>query len=656
MPIFVDPKGQEFEVPDDPTPEEQAEIQQLRLRPKVGTGMDMLRSGISGITEGLIRAPLIGGDIMKLGSIGINKLRPGTISDERINALGSQGWVDLMRDSGLDQMSGGALSHDPQTTPGRYTKAGTSAVSGSAATAGMGALPGVVKNSAQGLNAARVALSPSSIGINAGAGMAGEFGNEVSGGNPLMGMLFGMGALTLGNAGRNALFRSNFPQQIHDATKGMSKAEWQAARKSLRDFRQSGSTSYTLSDLDELQPRIGGVAQGMSNSTGGDALRYKLSPQVRRNKDIPEIMERTVGNVSPPVDPRELAAVLEQQGAKAIKDKNLPLWVQRDGNLQGTLDPTRLLAATNRYVRRPRLEPGNQSDGQRKAFDAAERALLGEDALRIPLISQVTPKVTNLKSLTQNVKGLEKIPQSSTDSPSPAVSRYQMDKATTGAEQALDRASRGQFRRAMDQYKQGKEALVDPLKRGLAGSMEGAKDGAGLIERLRKVPLDRLQAELNTMNVTPEQAKALARTLGEKLAPIPDKTKALGTNAALDRKIFEALLDYADPRLLGPAKRNLSVADALSRLNAEHSADRTMGLHLSENVGSKVVNPFGSMSRTFALNRSRKETQQLSDLLANPNPQNLQKLREMAKIDPRAKRALEWISSLAGVGNTAAQD
>lgn len=657
MATFVDPQGREYEVPEDPTPDELAEIKQLGLKPKQGVGMDVLKSVISGGAEGIVRAPLIAGDLAKLVGIGVNKLRPDTISDETLGRLGSQPWIDAFKGSPQDKATGEVLAHEPTTTAGRYAKAGTSAVTGAATTGGIGALPGLAARSVPtGLNAARVALTPSSVGINAAGGMAGEFGSEISGGNPLMAMLFGLGTVTAGNAGRNALFRSNFPQQMHDATKGMTKAEWEASRRSLRDFRQSGSTSYTLADLDELQPRIGGVAQGMSNSTGGDVLRYRLSPQVRRNKDIPGIMGRTMDNVSPPVDARELAETLSKQGEKTIRDKKLPLYVQRDGNLQGSVDPTRLLAATNRYVRVPRFNANNQSTGQRYSFDKAEEALLGRDSTKQPLIASVTPPVTNLKSLSQNVKALRKIPQSPTDNPGANVQRYQADKAGEAAEKALDRASRGKFSHAMTQYGQAKQNIIDPLERGLPGQIQGAKDANGLIERLRKVPVDRLQAELNTMNVTPEQARGLARTLGEHLSVIPDKTKALGTNASLDRKIFEALVDYGAPNLSRASKRNLSVADALSRLNAEHATDRTMGLHLSKNVGSTLVNPFGTAARNFALNRSAKETQKLSDLLANPTPDNLAKLREMAKIDPRAKRALEWISSLAGVGATSAQE
>jgi hypothetical protein len=130
------------------------------------------------------------------------------------------------------------------------------------------------------------------MAINAGAGMAGELGSDMSGGNPLVGMVFGLGAGTAGNLARNGLFRYNFPQQLHDATKGMTDQDWNTAGRSLRDFKDSGSKTYTLADIDPLQPRIGGVAQGISNSTGGDMLRQRLSVQERRNKDIPELMAR----------------------------------------------------------------------------------------------------------------------------------------------------------------------------------------------------------------------------------------------------------------------------------------------------------------------------------------------------------------------------
>lgn len=650
MTRFVSPSGEFYEIDNPADPAVAAWIRQNNMREQGVSSpvlKDVAKSATSGGYEALARAPLVLADLTKLAVTGMNKVRPGIVNEEIAGRIGSQPWIDAFRgspqDKWLQENLGLDMVHEPQTTAGRYTKAGTSGAVG-ALTLG-------------GLRSADKAVAA----IGGLGGTAGELGYDISRGfdeTKPGSAAAALAAALVASGGANAVRQGmspNLNQQVYNATRSMPPGEWDDAATSLKNFKRSGSQSYTLADVPELQPRIGGLAAGMSNTAGGDVLRYRLSPQVRRDVDIPNLLRKNIDELGvPPFDPREFATLLAKRGDERITKAIQARSVARDGNLQGNVDERRLLAATNRYVRMPRLAPTNQSEGQRTAFDAAEAALVGKDALKTPMMGQVVPPVLNLQSLSQNVKAIEKIPLNPASNPSGAVRNYQATKAREAAELALDRASRGSFRKAMDQYKLTTENLVEPLERGLPGTIRKASTGDDLIKRLREVPPDRLRGELNTLGVTSTEAKMLARLVGDTLKPIKDKTDAIGSASAKDRAVYEALLDYGDPNLLKEQTNRLNVVDSLAKLHSEYGTDRAVNLHLGKNPVSTLVNPFGEGSFRARLGRSAKEAQELSDLLSNPTPENLTRLREMSKTNPNAKRALEWAATMAGSAQSSA--
>lgn len=676
MTTFISPDGEKFEI-DATIPQAAAFVRQNKLRP-VGDDQaalrDLLKSSISGITEGVARVPFFGGDLAKLGMTGINAVRPDTFSPETVGRFGSQGWIDAFKGSAKgfpevksvwdplfhllpsdETLKKGGLdaTYEPQTKEGRYTKAGTSALAGGVATGGIGSIGGP-------LSAAKVALSPASMAINTGAGLASEAAMDVTRdfddtkqGNPLVGLVAGIGTAGVGNLVRQG-FKSNYPQDVYNATKTMKPEDWDSAGKSLRDFQASGSKTYTLADLPELQSRLGGPAQGLSNTAGGDLLRQRLSLQERTNKDIPALIESAL----PPGggrDPRELVQALVSRSDKIVGDAKAPIYGARDAGLAaiGDLDPARLVAAGNRYIRKPSFLGENQGVGRQAALKKAEALLLGKDAPNQPLASNIMPPVLDPQALSQNVKSLRRPPTTETDSAGANISRLDQMKAADAAEKALDRATRGKFSQVMDQYGQSKAAIIEPLERGLVGTLRDAKNPEGVISRLRAVPPDRLLGELNTAQISRAEAAELARIIGAKLSPIPSIP---GNQAALaDRQLFNTLLEYVSPDMAKGAANKLSVADALSRLKSEHGTDMTQRLNQSKSP-MDWLNPLGTAGFRNRLRVGEREASQLSELLANPNAENLAKLRELSKVDPRARRALEFLSGWGAAGATSALD
>ena len=646
---YVDAQGVEYEVPDNPNAEQLAFIKAQGLTRKVtpvakappSSLKDALRSAASGIGEGVLRAPFIGGDLMKLGMVGVNAVRPGTVSPEFMNRFGSQVAVDIAGESDTNKFLKDTvdfdIAHQPETRAGDYTKAITSAIAGAAATGGMGAIGGP-------MNAAKVALSPASLAINGAAGGAAQLGLDVSRdfdrekqGNPLVAAAAGLATGVGGNMVRSAT-SPNLNQLLYNATKDMKGDDWMQAGQGLKDFQKAGSTSFTMADLPKLQERIGGLAQGASNTTGGNQLGVKLGTEARFNQDIPALLKSTAGEIGPAADPRELAARLSSMGDKRIGD----LVKTRSNALEGSLraapdiDPQSLRQAAGPLFQ-GRIDPGDQAPGMQAAIKRALAALS---------LDKGQPTSTNVRTLSQAVKGIRNIPSGSTDSPAAQVGRSQQMRAGTMAEEALEKAS-PQFKTSMDQYKGFNENILDPMERSLVGGIRGATDGGQILSRLRKVPVDQLGKELNMLGLDQKAQREIARLIADGADPVPNLTKSSDLSK-LDRQMLDSVLANVNPDLAASVGKKLSLTDSLGRLSAEHAADRTMGLNLSKNPLGTAINPMGTISMRAGLRTSEKEVANLAELLSNPSPANLAKLREIAKVDPRAQKVLQWVSSMTG--------
>lgn len=294
MTIFVAPNGDKFKI-DMNVPEAAAFVRQHGLKPEESSGVkDFLKSSLSGLVEGIPRGLGLGGDAIKLGMTGANLLADKDLpffSPETINQYGSQGWIDAFKDSPQDRfLKKGGLdaTYEPQTTAGRYGKAGMSALSGGAVTGGLASIGGP-------FNAAKVALSPSAAAINTASGLASEGAMDLTQ-NPLVAALAGLGVGTGGNMVKQAA-RSNYPENLYDATKGMKPRDWRAAEDSLERLNSTNvpggqPSALTLADVPELRTQLSGIARGLSNAPGGDALRNKLSADFRQNKEIPRLLNQ----------------------------------------------------------------------------------------------------------------------------------------------------------------------------------------------------------------------------------------------------------------------------------------------------------------------------------------------------------------------------
>lgn len=532
--IWVDEQGNKFEAPESPNEATRAEIIKRGLKPLGETSpvlKDVAKSAVSGLAEGAFRGPLWMADLGKLGGSLVNKVIPGAVDQSTLDRTGSQGWIDAFKDSPQDrwlkEKLGLELSHEPTTSAGRYAKAGTSGIS-SAVTSGGG----------------RQALSVPSLLINGAAGTAAEAGTELSGGDPLVGAAAGLVTGTGGNLVRNSL-KPNVNQLAYNATKNVTAPEWEAAGKSRGDFERSGSQSFTLADLPQLQPKMGGMAVDLAHSPGGNLLAEKLNVETRFNKDIPQLLNKVRDAAGPPGDQRELVAALSAKG-------------------KGILDP---------------LEQAH----------------------------------------AQNLKNLK---DASKYSP-PDVPRYA---------QTLQDFSAN---------------TLEPVKRSVTGQAATASDMGGLIARLRQVPPGKLVSELNDLGVTRAEAQQIARSIAQGIDPMPNITTA-ARNAGIDRKMFLTILEAANPAAAEGAANRLGVVDQLGKTTVKNPSDRLGMKSLGNNPLGLIMNPFNEPSMRMRLRTTEKETSRFAEMLGNPTPENLERLKKLAEVDPRAARMMQWIGSLVG--------
>lgn len=670
MPIWTSPSGEKFKFPDDPTAEELAFAKAYGLRPAPSPLKDALKAGGSGLLEGIARAPLIGGDIAKLAATGVNKILPGTIPEEYVNRLGSQGWIDAFKGSPQDkalQRVGVEAAYEPQTTAGRYTKAATSAVGGAASMGGIGAIPNLALRAGRVVSPANYkalaqvanATAPAPMAINAASGLAGELGYDVSRGfdetkqgNPLVALAAGVGTAGAGTFVRNRL-RPNIDQQIYNATRDMKPGDWQKAAQGLDDFAAAGSKTYTLADLPELSTRLGGAAKDLSNSTGGNLLQQKLGVDRRFNEDIPQILNSARTDIMPfAVDARDVGTRLNSSGKRVIDD----LVGQRSAALENDLlsapnvDYKDLLQAAVR-IRQVAISKGMQDPGMQQALREAENVLAGSadmpmiQASKLDQYPQRIPS-TDVLSLSQGVKGLEDMSATSSNA-AKAVSNHQARLASQLADQELKRVSPG-YETAMQNYGAFNDNFLNPVKNGFPGAMAEVGGSAGAITgALRNTPRQDLLGGLQTINADTQLRRELARMLADQVQPIPNLTRASPAQMA-DRGNLATILTDVDPALAAPVLNKIKAADRLSMLGAEQGADSTMRSSLSQNLLSDLASPFGSAGMRARLRTSEKETARFSELLGNPTPENLTKLQELSKVDPRAAKILQWVSSLVG--------
>lgn len=332
MPKYILKDGTRVEAPGDLTPEEQAWLDSEGAKRETPVWKDVLKSAGSGLAEGAIRAPFIGGDLFALGAQLLEKIRPGSTTEQNRASMSDQvlqGLSDLpgniANEQGKPFSSADPLTlYNPETQAGRYANSAGNAVGG-LVLGGTSAFKAPLRLAATKgpLDVARKViprLAAQPVVQAAGIGAAGEFAGDVSRGfdetqaqNPLARM---GGATTAALAaalmGRVKTPRAERP--LYEAVKGMGPEDWAAAQAENARLGRAGASTRTVGDSLPATNQLSALEREVSNTTGGQALYNKLAG--RQTGEIPRLLaeakgaaQRTavpqLGGSFSPLDPRQ---------------------------------------------------------------------------------------------------------------------------------------------------------------------------------------------------------------------------------------------------------------------------------------------------------------------------------------------------------------
>lgn len=332
MPVYTLRDGSKINAPEDMTPEESAWLQAEGGKRDTSVLKDVGKSAVSGLAEGAIRAPFIGGDIFALGARLLEKVRPGSTSEQNRAMMSDQVLQALSDIPGNAAHAGGKpfssaeplTLHNPETKYGRYANTMGNAVGGLTlggasafkAPIKLATTPGVLPKAVSAVT--RAAAQP--VVQAAGVGAATEFAGDVSRGfddtkeqNPLARMAGGgTAALLAALSGRIGNPRA--AQPLHEVTKGMTPEDWKLARAENARLEAAGATTRTVADSLPPNNQLGALEKEVSNTTGGQPLYNKLAG--RTTGEIPRLLseakgaaQRTavpqLGGVFSPLDPSQ---------------------------------------------------------------------------------------------------------------------------------------------------------------------------------------------------------------------------------------------------------------------------------------------------------------------------------------------------------------
>lgn len=696
--------GSVIEAPDSPTQEETMWLAANGAKPRTSVPMDVAKSGTSGLIEGAVRAPFIGSDLIKLGALGVNKLRPGTVGEERMNSLGSDAVLKALQDTpgaiqvarGKPFSSGLDLSlHQPQTTPGRYANTVGNAVGGLV----LGG-PGAFRSTAaltQPSGAGEIAKalmgrfmgSPvtQAAAVGGAAELAGDASRQFDESQDQNHWVKGPAAIAtaLAIALGSRLRQPSAMRPLYESTKGTTPAQWDAAMAETNRLRAAGATSNTIGDSLPPTSQIGAIERDISNSVGGQPLHEALVGRAVGGGDIDNLLSSAKGTIR--------ATAAPGVDLRGIGDKELVGMTHgnRTASLRNILSnaPPVEDAALSRIVQALEARAGHpRNAGTVREIATRNAANVVENTPRYPLPQPPMPGPTSGPVPVTGGPGAPVpaggIPQSALTAPRlalPAPPSTAVVPATQGGAVApmqppvgmMPPAQGSNFRFPNNQpitdvpgpMGANLEALSSNVK-GLATVPEGTAAGPAArvldkgsiksayrdTDRLLKAASPEYRAGMTDYARNSPRVELAQILADNKLNAIPNRVTA--SKGALDtRQAIAESLAKLDAQAAGQVGEKFHAADVLSRNTAERGMEGLKN-QLMQSAGGTVLTPFQSFRNKFNLLSSVKQTKALSDMLANPTKENYDLLIKISKVDPTVARQLREMGFVGAV-NAAAQ-
>jgi hypothetical protein len=598
--IYTLPDGTKIEGPSDPTVEEKAWLTSQKATSQTSPVKDVLKSAWSGLKEGVLRAPFIGGDLgtmaYNLGNKAFNKeFAPARLQSDQV--------LDIMKEQA------GLELHKPETRSGRYANTIANAVGGSVL-GGLGAfklapaLAGAEAGFSSAVTGAGARVLQTPLAQNTVGGAAAEFAGDASRGfdenreqNPLFRLAGGLaGGLGTGIAGRVAAPRQE--QMLYEASKGMSPAEWQKAQQVNRELTAAGARSQTIPDTLPTTSTLRGVAQEISNAPGGQALYAKLAG--RDEGDIAQLLASAKDQMQKAAVPN-VSALRDKPGADQFladvaRSNRTGDMRQILQNAPLTKEP-QLQAIVEALKTRARLPANAGTDDAKYAAQASKQV----DGIRRRLVDGEMG--VNTEALSKVIKSLQNV-DSQVSGPAGQVLK---NNAAIGAAKEASNALAEQspaYAQAMQAY-----AAKSP------------------------------------------QADLAALLAANKLKAIPNAGKSSLTQDSL-REEIAALISKINPQTASSVQTQMGAADRLSRLKPEMGAQNVEAQYGSTAL-SALAAPFSTVAHGSNTNMRGRVSEQVANLLANPTAQNYAYLEKLSQSDPALRKMLMNLGNVGGANSAA---
>lgn len=430
---------------------------------------------------------------------------------------------------------------------------------------------------------------------------------------------------------------------------GLPEGDFAAASRNLQNFKDSGSTTWTVAEAFPGKGRILGLAGKANNTRGGEALAQRLRG---REEDLQGLGETTSARIGPPVDPNTVANQAGGAATANILQQKQMLSARLDQLFRG-----QMVSAPQVFSLYSQLQT---------AANMAERPAVAQAYREVAarLLNQQGQPITNLQELSYAIKDLKTAAKNPMQPPVGGAAA--MNNAIRDAEQGIGAIS-PIYRQGMAEFAQGQQALLG-VKQGPLGSLSDKNPlSAG------QTPVSRMEGLLRgnspqTVTRTAQELGSPILTSGQPVAPrdiaqalVQNRLHKGSTNPGKDLRgmpgsgaeaNLTALLDAGGvntPRVMAP----LRAADELQKLSPAGAAG---GLPIP-NSGQLAIRPFRTLDMMLTGKSERDTQREIARLLGgNPDPGIIQELQRIAMFNPAVRRQLSAWGALQGAITNPSQE
>ena len=422
---------------------------------------------------------------------------------------------------------------------------------------------------------------------------------------------------------------------------GLPESDFAAANRNLQNFKDSGSTTWTVAEAFPGKGRILGLAGKANNTRGGEALAQRLRG---REEDLQGLGETASARIGPPVDPNTVANQAGGAATANILQQKQMLSARLDQLFRG-----QMVSAPQVFSLYSQLQT---------AANMAERPAVAQAYREVAarLLNQQGQPITNLQELSYAIKDLKTAAKNPMQPPVGGAAA--MNNAIRDAEQGIGAIS-PIYRQGMAEFAQGQQALLG-VKQGPLGSLADKNPlSAG------QTPVSRMEGLLRgnspqTVTRTAQELGSPILTSGQPVAPrdiaqalVQNKLHKGSMNPGKDLRgmpgsgaeaNLTALLDAGGvntPRVMAP----LRAADELQKLSPAGIAG---GLPIP-NSGQLAIRPFRTLDMMLTGKSERDTQREIARLLGgNPDPGIIQELQRISMFNPAVRRQLSAWGALQG--------